>query len=187
MSVSQPLSPAVWTNLVRAGITRVKLTRRGSQAGRLKRRAIATLVSNSRQPSVQMGYSGFLEQNVNKVTGNLHSEVSELTIHSDISRRTTNFIVVERSTLLPTQRDRSALLTFCHANVRAVKSKTACLREYISSTDMDIFGLTETWLTENDTAAKLEIYSPESHSFIHSARSEWAVWWWNWTIVQESH
>ena len=70
MSVSQPLSPAVWTNLVRAGITRVKPTRRGCRAGRLKRRAIATLLSNSRQPSVQMGYSGFLEQNVNKVTGN---------------------------------------------------------------------------------------------------------------------
>ena len=53
MSVSQPLSPAVWTNLVRAGITRVKPTRRGSRAGRLERRAIATLVSNPRQPSVQ--------------------------------------------------------------------------------------------------------------------------------------
>ena len=48
----------------------------------------------------------------------------------------------------------------------AVKSKTACLREYISSTDMDIFSLTETRLTGKDTAAKLEIYSPESHSFI---------------------
>ena len=31
---------------------------------------------------------------------------------------------------------------------------------------MDIFALTETWLTEKDTAAKLEIYSPKSHSFI---------------------
>ena len=161
MSISQPLSPAVWTSLVRAGITRVEPTRRGSRVGRLKRRAIATLVSNSRQPSVQMGYSGFLEQNVNKVTGNLHSEVSELNIHPDTSRRTTNCIVVERS----------PMLTLCHANVRAVKSKTAWLREYISSTDMDIFALTETWLTEKDTAAKLEIYSTESHSFIQQDRN----------------
>ena len=172
MSVSQPLSPAVWTNLVRAGITRVKPIRRASQAGRLKRRAIATLVSNSRQPSVQMGYSGFLEQNVNKVTGNLHSEVSELNIQSDTSRRTANFIVVERSpSLLPTQKDHSPMLTLCHVNVRAVKSKTACLREYISSTDMDIFALTETWLTEKDTAAKLEIYSARfpHRSLLHYA------------------
>ena len=62
------------------------------------------------------------------------------------------------------------MLTLCHANVLAVKSKTACLREYISSTDMDIFALTETWLTGKDTAAKLEIYSPESHSFIQQDR-----------------
>ena len=98
-----------------------------------------------------MGYSGFLEQNVNKVTSNLHSEVSELNIHSYISRQTTNCIVVERSPLLPTQKDRSPTLNLCHANVWAVKSKTACLREYISSADMDIFSLTETWLTEKDT------------------------------------
>ena len=129
-------------------------------------RHVSTLVSNSRQQSVQMGYSGFLEQNVNKVTCNLHSEVSELNIHSDTIRRTTNCIVVERSPLLPTQKDRSPMLILCHANVRAVKSKTACLREYISSIDMDIFSFTETWLTEKDTAAKLEIYFPESHSFI---------------------
>ena len=148
-------------------------TRRGSRAGCLNRRAITTLVTNSSsgQPSVQMGYSGFLEQNVNKGTGNLHSEVSELNIHSDTSHRTTNCIVVERSPLSPTQKDRSPMLTLCHANVRAVKSKTACLREYISSTDMDIFALTETWLTEKDNAAKLEIYSLESHSFIQQDRN----------------
>ena len=105
MSISQPLSTAVWTSLVRAGFTRVKPTRRESRAGRLNRRAITTLASNSSsgQPSVQMSYSGFLEQNVNKVTGNLHSEVSELNIHSDTSRQTINCIVVERSPLLPTQ------------------------------------------------------------------------------------
>ena len=118
------MSPAVWTSLVRAGINRVKPTRRGSRAGRLKRRAIATLLSNSRQPSVQMGYSGFLEHNVNKATGNLHSEVSELNIHSDTSRRTSNCIVVERGPLLPTQKDRSPALTLCHANVRAVHMRT---------------------------------------------------------------
>ena len=60
---------------------------------------------------------------MNKVTGNLHSEVSELNIHSDTSRRTTNFIVVGRSPLLSTQKDRLPMLTLCHANVRAVKSK----------------------------------------------------------------
>ena len=36
---------------------------------------------------------------------------------------------------------------------------------------MDIFAFTETWLTEKDTAAKLEIYFPESHSFIQQDRN----------------
>ena len=63
------------------------------------------------------------------------------------------------------------MLTLCHTNVRAVKSKTACLRKYIRSTHWDIFALTETWLMEKDTAAKLEIYSPESHSFIRQDRN----------------
>ena len=63
------------------------------------------------------------------------------------------------------------MLTLFHTNVRAVKSKTACLLENTCSTDMYIFSLTETWLTEKDTAAKLEIYSPESHSFIQQDRN----------------
>lgn len=141
--------------------------------GRLNRRAITTLVSNSSsgQPSVKMGYSGFLEQNVNKVTGNLHSEVSELNIHFDTSHRAINCIIVVHSPLLPTQKDHSPMQTLCHANVQAAKSKTACLQEYLSSTYMDIFAPTETWLMEKDTAAKLEIYSLESHSFIQQDRN----------------
>ena len=63
------------------------------------------------------------------------------------------------------------MLTLCQPNVQAVKSKTACLWEYISYTDMDIFALSETWLTEKDTTAKLEIYSLESHSFIQQDRN----------------
>ena len=44
-------------------------------------------------------------------------------------------------------------------NVQAIKSKTPDLRDYICSTDIDIFALTETWLTEKDVAAKIGIYA----------------------------
>ena len=80
-------------------------------------------------------------------------------------------VVFVHSPLLPTQKDHSPMQTLCHANVQAVKSKTACLQEYLSSTYMDIFAPTETWLMEKDTAAKLEIYSLESHSFIQQDRN----------------
>ena len=51
-------------------------------------------------------------------------------------------------------------------NVQAIKSKTSDLRDYICSTDMDIFALTETWLTEKNVAAKLEFIPTETHKFV---------------------
>lgn len=168
--VSRPLSSEVWKSLVRCGISRVKPTRRGCRAGRMKRRTISSLVSYFGQISSQVGWnSEILKQNMVEETGNLHSELSELNIHSSISQLT-NCIVVERSPLLPAQKERSPL-TLCHANVQAVKSKTACLREYINSVDMDIFALTETWLTSKDTAAKLEFFPTETHAFIQQDRN----------------
>ena len=38
-------------------------------------------------------------------------------------------------------------------------------------TDMDIFALTETWLSDNDTAAKLEFFPTDTHNFIQQNRS----------------
>ena len=43
-------------------------------------------------------------------------------------------------------------------------------REYICSTDMDIFALTETWLTEKDVATKLEITPTEIHKVVQQDR-----------------
>ena len=99
---------------------------------------------------------------------NLHTTYKHsLNIHFDASRfTTTNCIVVNRTPLLPTQKQRLPLLTLCSANVQAVKSKTAYSREYIRSIDMDIFAITETWLQEEDTAAKLEIIPVETHNFV---------------------
>ena len=45
------------------------------------------------------------------------------------------------------------------------------LKYELFGTNFGLFSLTETWLTETDTAAKLEIYSPESHSFIQQDRN----------------
>ena len=43
----------------------------------------------------------------------------------------------------------------CSVNVRSVKSKSADLLDYIYTSGADLFAFTETWLTANDTAAKL--------------------------------
>ena len=62
-------------------------------------------------------------------------------------------------------------LTLCSANLQTVKSKTAdlcvcvcvCVCEYIQSTDVDIFPMTETWLSDKDNAAKLEFILSETY------------------------
>ena len=47
-----------------------------------------------------------------------------------------------------------------------IKSKSADLLDYICNTNADMFAFTETWLTERDVAAKLEIIPP-SYKFVH--------------------
>ena len=77
---------------------------------------------------------------------------------------------MERTPFVPDRGKHSPLLTLCTANVRAVKSKTAALLEYIHSADMDIFAVTKTWLTEKDAAAKMEFIPTETHKFVQCNR-----------------
>ncbi|XP_068704868.1 uncharacterized protein [Montipora foliosa] len=63
-------------------------------------------------------------------------------------------------------------LVLCSVNVRSVKSKSAAnLLDYIYTSRADPFAFTETWLTANDTAAKLEFIPPQTHKFLHHNRS----------------
>ena len=61
--------------------------------------------------------------------------------------------------------------TFCSANVRSAKSKSADLLDFIYNSDADLFTFTETWLSDKDTAAKLEFIPPGTHKFLHHSRS----------------
>ena len=62
-------------------------------------------------------------------------------------------------------------LVLCSVNVRSVKSKSADLLDYIYTSGADLFALTETWLTANDSAAKLEFIPPQTRKFLHHNRS----------------
>ena len=62
-------------------------------------------------------------------------------------------------------------LVLCSVNVRSVKSKSADLLDYAYTSGADLFAFTETWLTANDTAAKLEFIPPQTHRFQHHNRS----------------
>ena len=92
-SASQPLSCVVWRNLVNNGAAHTRPTRRGCRAGRMKRRSIPTIVTYSRQ---------------NRGEQNL-SEVGELNIQLDTFQSASSCTVVQRSPLLPGQKERSSL------------------------------------------------------------------------------
>lgn len=102
----------------------------------MKRRSIPTIITYSRQDS---GHGCYNSTHFELGEQSL-SEVSQL----DTFQPTSYCTVVQHSPLLLTQKERSSLLTLCHTNIQAVKSKTVNLRDYIYHTDMDIFSLTET-------------------------------------------
>ena len=54
----------------------------------------------------------------------------------------------------------SPCLKLCSLNTRSVKCKSADFVDYVTTCGADIFALTETWLTEMDTAHKIEITPP---------------------------
>ena len=44
--------------------------------------------------------------------------------------------------------------------------------DYIYTSGADLFAFTKTWLTANDTAAKLEFIPPQTHKFLHHIRPD---------------
>ena len=60
-------------------------------------------------------------------------------------------------------------LSLCLINVRSIKSKSAGFLELVSHYNADLFALTETWLTADDTPAKLEIF-PSGYKLMNYPR-----------------
>ena len=81
-----------------------------------------------------------------------------------VERRKDSAVVQECFSFLP--------LVLCSVNVRSVKSKSADLLDYIYTSGADLFAFAETWLTANDTAAKLEFIPPQTHKFLHHIRPD---------------
>lgn len=94
----------------------------------------------------------------------------QIFILTPLASNTNNLIVVNRSPLLAAFQDSPRALTLCSANVRSAKSKSADLLDFIYNSDADLFTFTETWLSDKDTAAKLEFIPPGTHKFLHHSR-----------------
>ena len=61
-------------------------------------------------------------------------------------------------------------MRFATTNLRSVRQKSAALSDLISSKQIDILAMTETWLSSCDTAACLADISPPGFSLFHCPR-----------------
>ena len=59
-----------------------------------------------------------------------------------------------------TEGAKSLPLTLCSVNARSVKSKSADFYDLVVNSAADLMAITETWPTESDSAARLEIIPP---------------------------
>ena len=60
----------------------------------------------------------------------------------------------------------SELLMFC-----SMRDKVPALSDFVASKSIDLLGITEPWLTTNDTSADLADMTPEGFSFFHKPRT----------------
>ena len=57
-------------------------------------------------------------------------------------------------------------------NVRSIKPKTAPFSEYVTSKNLDIVAVTETWLKHDETKSTIADISPPGYSFFHEPRAD---------------
>ena len=57
-------------------------------------------------------------------------------------------------------------------NVRSIKPKTAPFSEYVTSKNLDIVAVTETWLKHDETKSTTADISPPGYSFFHEPRAD---------------
>lgn len=170
---SKPLNSGLWRTLAGLGLSRSKPTRRGCRAGRRKQRPISTCLGMGRYAFAlnQFNSNCFMEHFSRSSDVGSHWHDS-LNIHryASCTSNANNLIVIKRSPLLSALQDQLPSLTLCSVNVRSAKSKSADILDFIYSSEADLFAFTETWLSENDTAAKLEFIPPRTHKFLHHNR-----------------
>ena len=61
---------------------------------------------------------------------------------------------------------------FGFTNIRSIKNKSASLSQLLISHDLDMFGVTETWLTPNETKSLIKDVIPAGYTFHHHSRSK---------------
>ena len=87
------------------------------------------------------------------------------------SRVENNLVLVNRNPSFCSNSASISPLTFCLVNARSVKSKSADFTALVFDSKANLIALTETWLTTDDTAARIQI-TPPGYKLIDRPRTE---------------
>ena len=143
------------------GISAVRPTYCGTTAGRNHQRPISTRITLS-EPK-QLHNTGADIQNLTQLPQAIPVRVktrppAQLISDSTSKANSDNLLTVPRSR---TVESKHRLLKVGHLNPRSVKNKALSVQDFIVSQDLDILGLTETWLgTAVDRACLAELIPP---------------------------
>ena len=84
-------------------------------------------------------------------------------------------LLVEDVSLNPGPSGSNERIKIATMKVRSIKPKTATFSEYVTSKNLDIVAVTETWLKHDETKSTIADISPPGYSFFHEPRADqWA-------------
>ena len=129
------------------------------QLGRIEIHISLPLISN---PNIDVSWSG----SITSFTTNSRAVQHRSHYHSDRSN------LVQINCVSDLHLGTSATyLTVCTLNARSIANKSALFVDYINECKADLRAITETWLSDNDSAVCYEI-TPPSYKLFHCPRSD---------------
>lgn len=154
-------------------------TRRGTRAGTRHIRQIRVLSGNSRQYRTYYRYqNGVNLNNIVTVTPFESDQVSSISTcvgnRPDISHPTVNHNranALQSVNITLTDQDQTRCNIFLATlNCRSVKNKALSVCDFVTSQDIDILAITETWLGSNIDESVIQELVPTGYKILHHSR-----------------
>ena len=114
---------------------------------------------------------------IQDVIGNRHSTNGDFAYAAGtrappcLRRNLDNIIVAERQQVLEYIKNDTQQLLLCVLNARSLRNKSATFVDLVCDSKADLFAVSQTWLTVNDTAILSEI-TPQGYTLHHCPRSD---------------
>ena len=150
-------------------------TRRGTRAGRNVIRRIKCIVFNRPEDALHRGcgvtYTNLVQIQANELQISARVTIREK-VHSDKEPSGINFANLKRVEFGINLPRGPSLLSLCTLNCRSMKNKASSLCDYVTSNNLDILALTETWLGTDLDNGVINETVPQGYGIAHVPRLE---------------